>query len=65
MYFNTYILQKFGDDHHIIMYGRGTGANTILNTAGLGKLKNVDLIISEGAYSDAYHYLGYLCQKET
>ncbi len=65
MYFNTYILQRFGEDHRIVMYGQGMGANTILNTAGLGKLKNVDLIISEGAYDNAYHYLVTLCHKET
>lgn len=65
MYFNQYVLQKYGNDHHIIMYGKGAGANTILNTSGLGKLKNVDFIISEGAYSTVYHYLGYLAQKET
>jgi len=65
MYFNTFVLQKFGDDHHIVMYGKGSGANTILNAAGLNKLKNVDLIISEGAYDNAYHYLSALCQKET
>lgn len=64
MYFNTYLLQKYGDDHRIIMYGKGMGANTILNTAGLGKLKNVDLIISEGAYDNVYHYLSLRCQKE-
>lgn len=64
MYFNTYILQKYGQDHHIIMYGQGMGANTILNTSGLGKLKNVDLIISEGAYDNVYHYLTMRCQKE-
>ena len=33
MYFNTYILQKYGDDHRVIMYGKGTGANTVLNAA--------------------------------
>lgn len=65
MYFNTYILQKYGDDHHIVMYGQGIGANTILNTSGLGKLKNVDLIISEGACDNAYHYLCECCVKET
>ncbi len=65
MYFNTYILQKYGQDHRIIMYGKGMGANTILNTSGLGKLKNVDLIISEGAFDTVYNYLSYLCQKET
>lgn len=65
MYFNQFVLQKYGENHHIIMYGKGMGANTILNTSGLGKLKNVDFILSEGAYSTVYHYLGYLCQKDT
>ncbi len=60
-----YVLRKYGENHRVIMYGQGVGANTILNTSGLGKLKNVDLILSEGAYSQAYQYLGYLCQKET
>ena len=64
MYFNTYILQKYGDEHRMIMYGQGMGANTILNTSGLGKLKNVDLIISEGAYDTVYNYLSVRCQKE-
>ncbi|MCI9049327.1 MAG: hypothetical protein HFF37_02875 [Coprobacillus sp.] len=65
MFFNMYVLRKYGENHRVIMYGQGVGANTILNTSGLGKLKNVDLILSEGAYSQAYQYLGYLCQKET
>ncbi len=64
MYFNTYVLQKYGENHHIIMYGKGMGANTILNTSGLGKLKNVDLIISEGAYDNVYNYLAAHCQKD-
>ena len=65
MYFNTYLLQKYGEDHHMIMYGKGMGANTILNTSGLGKIKNVDLIISEGAYDTVYNYLAARCQRET
>ena len=64
MYFNTYLLQKYGESHRIIMYGKGMGANTILNTSGLGKLRNVDLIISEGAYDTVYHYLSCMCQRE-
>ena len=64
MYFNTYLLQRYGDDHRIVVYGQGVGANTILNTAGLNKLKNVDLIISEGAYDNAYHYLIERCNEE-
>ena len=65
MYFNTYILQKYGEDHRVIMYGKGVGANTILNAASLNKLKNVDLIISEGAYAKAINYVANLCEKET
>lgn len=64
MYFNTYVLQRYGQDHRVIMYGQGTGANTILNASGLGKLKNVDMILSEGAYDNAYRYLSTLCQRE-
>ncbi len=64
MYFNTYLLQKYGENHRLIMYGKGMGANTILNASGLGKLKNVDLIISEGAYDHVYHYLTKKCQRE-
>ena len=64
MYYNTYLLQKYGDNHRIVMYGQGMGANTILNTSGLGKLKNVDLIISEGAFDNVYDYLTMRCQKE-
>ena len=45
------------------MYGKGMGANTILNTAGLNKLKNVDCIISDGAYSDVLSYLAAKAQK--
>lgn len=63
MYFNTYVLQKYGEDHHLVMYGQGVGANTILNASGLGQLKNVDMIISEGAYDNVYHYLSARCQK--
>lgn len=64
MYFNTYLLQKYGEDHRIVMYGQGMGAVTILNTAGLQKLKNVDLILSEGAYDSVYNYLALRCQNE-
>ncbi len=64
MYFNTYILQKYGEDHRVILYGKGVGANTILNAASLDKLKNVDLILSEGAYDNAYHYLIEKCNEQ-
>lgn len=63
MFWNSYILQKFGQNHSIIMYGLEMGANTILNTAGMKKLKNVKAIISEGAYTSVYHYLAYRFAK--
>lgn len=65
MFWNSYILQKFGQNHSIIMYGLTMGANTILNTAGMKKLKNVKAIISEGAYTSVYHYLAYRFAKNT
>lgn len=63
MYWNTYLLQKYGDDHSIIMYGLEMGANTILNAAGMLKLKNVKVIISEGAFDNVYYYLAYSFAK--
>ena len=63
MLWNKYLLKRYGEKHHIIMYGKGMGANTILNTAGLNKLKNVDCIISDGAYSDVLSYLAAKAQK--
>lgn len=63
MFWNSYILQKYGQDHSIIMYGLEMGANMILNTAGMKKLKNVKAIISEGAYTNVYHFLGYRYSK--
>lgn len=56
---NNYILENFGEDMKIIMYGEGMGANTILNASGLGKLKNVAAIISNGAYDNVLGYLSY------
>lgn len=63
MYWNTYLIQKYGNDHSIIMYGLEMGANMILNAAGMLKLKNVKAIISEGAYDDVSHYLSYCFAK--
>lgn len=64
MYWNKYLLQRFGDDHKIVLYGREMGANTCLNAAGLDKLKNVQAIISDSAYDDVLSYLTRLCFKE-
>lgn len=59
VYWNRYLLKKYGDDHSLIMYGKGIGANVILNASSLNKLKNVKAIISEGAFTSVYDYFGY------
>ncbi len=56
---NNYLIEQFGEDMKIIMYGEGMGANTILNASGLGKLKNVTAIVSNGAYDNVSGYLAY------
>lgn len=63
MFWNSYLLQRYGQDHTIVMYGLEMGANMILNAAGMGKLKNVDAIISEGAFCQVHHFLSYLYTK--
>ena len=60
----SYVLETWGDQHQIIYYGQGMGANTVLNASGRGLLKNTALILSEGAYTDVYQYLGKRIIKE-
>jgi len=57
---NKYLLNTYGDDHRIIVYGKGAGAVTALNASE--QLKNVDAIISDGAYRDLLSYLGDVCR---
>jgi pimeloyl-ACP methyl ester carboxylesterase len=52
------MIKRFGEDHTFVLYGAGMGANTALNAAGLGKLKNVSCIISDGAYDSVASYIG-------
>lgn len=59
VYWNRYLIKKYGEEHSIIMYGKGIGANIILNAAGLNKLSQVKAIISEGAFTSVYDYFGY------
>ena len=61
---NRFILKTFGKDHKIVLYGKETGANTILKAASEHSLKNVKAIISDGAYTSVYDILGYRLIKD-
>lgn len=56
---NQYILDTYGKEHKIIMYGKEVGANAILNASGQHLLKNVIGIISDGAFTSPYDIIGY------
>ena len=45
---NKYLLETYGKDHKILMYGKEQGANTILNASGRHVLKNVKLLFQMG-----------------
>lgn len=59
VYWNKYLLERYGDNHKLIMYGKEIGGNALLNSAGLNVLKNVQAIISEGACNNIEDYLSY------
>ena len=61
---NRYLIKEYGNEHQIILYGKETGANTILNAASKHLLKNVKAIISDGAYTSVYDILGYRIVKD-
>ncbi|MGN1182990.1 MAG: alpha/beta hydrolase [Faecalibacillus sp.] len=56
---NQYLLQTYGKQHQIIMYGKEMGANAIINASGKHLLKNVIGIISDGAFTSPYDIIGY------
>ena len=46
------------------MYGKEQGANKILNASGRHVLKNVEAIISDGAYTSPYDIIGYRLEAD-
>lgn len=56
---NQYILDSYGKNHKIVMYGKEMGANAIINASGKHLLKNVKAIISDGAFTSPYDIIGY------
>lgn len=56
---NEYLIETYGKDHRILMYGKEAGANAIINAAGKHLLKNVVGIISDGAFTSPYDIIGY------
>lgn len=61
---NQHILKKYGNKQKILMYGKEMGANTILNAASKGMLKNVSAIISDGAYTSPYDILSSRLKRD-
>ena len=61
---NKYLLETYGKDHKILMYGKEQGANTILNASGRHVFKNVEAIISDGAYTSPYGIIGYRLEAD-
>ncbi len=50
MAWNKFVLDNYGSDHQLILYGKEMGANTILNCVSQHRLKNIKAIIADGAY---------------
>ena len=61
---NRYLINEYGNDHQIILYGKEAGANTILKASSKHLLKNVKAIISDGAYTSVYDILGHRMIKD-
>ncbi len=60
-----YLLKKFGENHSIILYGKGLGANTALTLGSLDKLNQIKCIISDAGSTSVEDYLTYQCLKQT
>lgn len=56
-YWQAFLQRRYGKDHSLVMYGKGTGASTILFASGSDLLENVEVIISDGAYSSLAGYI--------
>ncbi|WP_249029512.1 alpha/beta hydrolase [Tannockella kyphosi] len=61
---NEYILNTFGKDHQIILYGKEVGAATILLASSRQLLKNVVAIISDGCFTSGYDLISYRIEKD-
>ncbi len=61
---NRYIIKTYGRDHKMVLYGKEAGANTILKAASEHSLRNVQAIISDGAFTSVYKILGYRMIKD-
>ncbi|MDD3027435.1 MAG: alpha/beta hydrolase [Erysipelotrichaceae bacterium] len=48
---NRFVLERYGMEHQMILYGKEMGANTILNTVSLHRLQNIKAVICDGAYT--------------
>jgi len=61
---NDEILNRFGDDHKIVLYGKGMGANAALAAGASKRLRSVKVIVSDGAGNQLSNAIAYRLMKE-
>lgn len=54
---NQYLINQYGDDHKIVIYGKEMGGATAIIASGKHVLKNVSMIISDSTYTSFYSIL--------
>lgn len=63
-YWNRYIIQKYGEEHHVFFYGKETGATALLCAGSAGLLKNATSMIVESTFKNVRDYFAYLMKMK-
>lgn len=63
-YWNRYIIQKYGKEHHVFFYGKETGAVALLCAGSAGLLKNATSMIVESTFKNVRDYFAYLMKND-
>lgn len=63
-YWNRFMIQKYGEDHQVLFYGKEMGAVTILCAGSAGLLKNPRAFICESAFKNALDYFTHMIHSE-
>ena len=63
-YWNRYIIQKYGKEHHVFFYGKETGATALLCAGSAGLLKNATSMIVESTSKNVRDYFAYLMKND-
>lgn len=63
-YWNRFMIQKYGNDHSLLFYGKEMGAVTVLCAGSAGLLKNAQAFICDSAFKNALDYFTYMIHSE-